>query len=345
MRKRLYGLDTFRVLSAFVVLLFHAAIHVDCDFGILQPFIEMGAIFMTGFFMLSGYSLFYVYEEKNLSIAQNIVSFYKKRLIGILPMYYFVALLYVFFLGEESLLKNIVLMPVEVLGIQSVYASLFDVSHNGGTWFISCILICYLLFPLVLNLIRFFSEKQKIVLFLIFSAILLYSPFVVELFDLQTIYSNPFFRILEFVNGMIIASSMKKLQEIKIIDKLVLNNFAFFIELLLLIIGVTIALEIGIPKNYMLYSWIGLPMFSLMLMTASCAKIGGGTAIIRYLSKISYAIFLSQFFVWKIIKRLNIESNIMKIFSSVILCVFISVLINKIIDIFSRKVFKNGMKK
>ena len=57
MKRRLVGLDVFRIMSAVVVFLFHTQMHMGADFGFLNEFIHMGAIFMTGFFMLSGYAL------------------------------------------------------------------------------------------------------------------------------------------------------------------------------------------------------------------------------------------------------------------------------------------------
>ncbi|MGN0999480.1 MAG: hypothetical protein ACI4PO_08005, partial [Faecousia sp.] len=58
-RQRLVGLDIFRIASALVVMLFHSWCHIGCTYGVLEPFISMGAVFMTGFFLLSGFSLFY----------------------------------------------------------------------------------------------------------------------------------------------------------------------------------------------------------------------------------------------------------------------------------------------
>lgn len=65
-------------------------IHFECDYGILQSFFEMGAVMMTGFFTLSGFSLSYSYSMKDFGEWGNIKNFYKKRVVGILPAYYFV---------------------------------------------------------------------------------------------------------------------------------------------------------------------------------------------------------------------------------------------------------------
>ena len=58
LKKRYIGLDILRVISALAVCMFHTTIHLGCDYGILQGFSRNGAVFMTAFFMLSGFTLF-----------------------------------------------------------------------------------------------------------------------------------------------------------------------------------------------------------------------------------------------------------------------------------------------
>ena len=58
LKKRYYGIDLLRVISVFVVCMFHTTIHLGCDYGFLQGLSKMGAVFMTAFFMISGFSLF-----------------------------------------------------------------------------------------------------------------------------------------------------------------------------------------------------------------------------------------------------------------------------------------------
>lgn len=55
----LIGLDVFRIIAAFIVMLFHSLIHIDCNYGILNSFVSMGVIFMTVF-------LYYVHEARRL---------------------------------------------------------------------------------------------------------------------------------------------------------------------------------------------------------------------------------------------------------------------------------------
>lgn len=56
-KERLIGLDVLRILSALVIFAFHSISHIGANYGQLNGFFSMGAIFMTAFFMLSGLSL------------------------------------------------------------------------------------------------------------------------------------------------------------------------------------------------------------------------------------------------------------------------------------------------
>ena len=66
LKKRYVGLDVFRIVSVLAICAFHTTCHLGADYGPLQSMSTMGAVFMTAFFMLSGYSLFVNYASKNI---------------------------------------------------------------------------------------------------------------------------------------------------------------------------------------------------------------------------------------------------------------------------------------
>lgn len=188
-----------------------------------------------------------------------------------MPIYYLVGTLYIIFFGggTESLLENVILMPIEILGLQSVFTSIFSVSHNGGTWFVSCILLCYLIYPFAQEIIKQISLKSKIKMLLLSVLVLLWSPFIVWKFQTGAIYSNPFFRILEFIIGILLCSMKDEISRLSI-ARFLYSRIFIFIEFIILIIGVTVAYRLKVsPGNYMLYSWIGLPMFMLLIVSMS----------------------------------------------------------------------------
>lgn len=60
---RMGGIDLFRIVSTIVVWMFHSIINNGCSYGIMNPFLSVGAVFMTAFFLISGYSLYYIYSN------------------------------------------------------------------------------------------------------------------------------------------------------------------------------------------------------------------------------------------------------------------------------------------
>lgn len=330
--KRAAGLDLFRVLAALMVLLFHCHIHHGSDFGVLTGFVSMGAIFMSAFFMLSGYVLFLTYREQSLIQMANLKRFYLKRLVGILPLYYVVALLYVLFLGQESAVQNLLLLPVEMLGLQSVFSSLFEVSHNDGTWFISCLLLAYLAFPLMQEAVKQMSTRAKYVALGICTLALFWAPLVVHAFSTESIYANPFFRGLEFFIGVLLCSLPVK-------SKLWGTWKAFFVELIVLVGLVSAGAHFHVAVgNYMLYDVVAVPAFACMVLTL--ARLNSprlqGSAVLRYMSAVTYAFFLVQTFNTEmerwIFSTWGIQNNVAMIVISVVLCGLMAVALHHIVE-------------
>lgn len=349
LKRKYIGLDLIRVASALAVCMFHTRVHLACDYGPLLNFSKMGAVFMTAFFMLSGFSLFVNWAECKLNEISNCKKFWKKRFFGIIPMYWLVSLLYVivmFTYGEEAIFRTIALAPVEVLGLQSSFSSLFNVSHNGGTWFVSCILICYVIYPMLQELIKGITKKTRIILLLLCCFALLYSPLVVHLFELNNIYSNPFFRLLEFFIGMILASMKLDFETCEFVKKYIYNWWTIVIVNIIMIIGISIAvaLNIGIG-DYMLYSWICLPCFMIILLGLSGveSKLLEKSKFVKWMSAISYVFFLAQLFSNRISKKIievwDIESNIIKIMIAWGVCFAIAICF-RFVEVRIKKILK-----
>ncbi|WP_298769763.1 acyltransferase [uncultured Fibrobacter sp.] len=330
--RRAAGLDLFRVMAAVMVLLFHGNIHHGFSYGPLTGFASMGAIFMSAFFMLSGYVLFYTYREQSLVQSEPLKKFYLKRLIGIIPLYYLVSVLYVLTLGQENIFQNIVLLPIELLGLQSVFSSLFEVSHNSGTWFISCLLLAYLVFPLMQEIVKQMGTKAKLVSMGLCVFVLLWAPLVVRTFSIDGIYSNPFFRGLEFLIGVLLCSLSSR-------PKFLCSWPAFVVELFVLIVGVSMAVRMNLfVGNYMLYDWIAVPVFACMVLTLSELRSPRlqGSRVLRYASAVSYAFFLVQTFNTEIEEFLflqwGIRDNVSRIVLSVVLCGIMAVVLHELVE-------------
>ncbi len=353
-RGRIIGLDLMRISLAFLIFMFHSRIHVlHCSYGYLNFFVDMGAIAMTGFFLLSGYVINLTYGKKDMSSSGEINCFYMKRVISIIPLYFVWAFLLVvaniIINGKSAAIEELVLFPVELLGIQSVFSSLFSFSHNSGSWFISCILICYFLFPLLHIITNKITDRNRIVLILVLSAILLWSPFVQIFFHLQKIYSNPFLRVLEFSIGIFVSQLNTASSPCKMIRYL-RNRFICIMSFVCLIGGVTVARLYNIKADYMLYNWVALPCFiSLMVSLGSYnfRKLQN-SKIIKYFSELSFCIFLGQIiYVWYVVKYaleyFGWESNMMIILVSFMVVFGIANVLHYFVELPSSKYLKQRL--
>lgn len=71
-KERLIGLDIVRVISCFMILTFHTFYSLSLSYGFLDKYVEKGAIFVSVFFILSGFSLYYSnYKKKFITNKGN----------------------------------------------------------------------------------------------------------------------------------------------------------------------------------------------------------------------------------------------------------------------------------
>lgn len=316
--------------------MFHSRLHMGCSYSYLNDIVSVGAIAMTGFFLLSGYALRMVYGNQDLMEKHNLGKFYLKRLLGVIPLYYFFALLYVLLLGKESLVDNLLLFPIEALGLQTTFTSLFDVSHNSGTWFISCILLAYLIYPFLQIVCKQLNERNKIILLLIFVCLDVWGAVISHKFHTAEIYDNPFYRIVEFACGLLVADL-----NIKYDDKFlkVIRSWGMLIgSVVVLLVGVSLMRHYLHFEDYMQYNVIVLPCFIIMLFGLGTLKmpILERTNVIGCLGKISYAFFLVQFFAWSVsrwvVDNMDYSHNWFKIAVSFTFCALASIMAYEIIQ-------------
>jgi len=335
-KKRLIGLDVFRVLAAIMIFMFHARTGMNYYFGALHSFFRMGAVFMTGFFILSGFCLYTSNQKKDLMKLDDMTSFYIKRFISIMPLYYVAALLYTVLVGRETVWENIVLAPMQILGLQATMRPMFSLSHHSGTWFISALVILYLLYPFMQEMVKQISLKAQIILLCISSFSLMWVAIVIWKFKMVDIYTNPFYRGLEFFIGVLLAASKEELGKMKFF-RFFMQWKIFWIELIILIVSVHVAVEEDFAVgNYMTYDMFCLPIFMLMIFTLSGVQSVTleKSKILRYMSDASYAFFLAQLFIWvplgKLVKYLKLEHyHVEKVLVGLVLCMVVAVVLHE----------------
>ena len=146
--KQMQFLTKYRVelmgLAMIWIVLYHSYINlsdITHPIGkIISKIISIGYAGTDIFFLLSGLGLSF-----SLSKDKNISAFYKKRLLRIIPTFWFVVIL--------TQIKNMVMGNFQLVDLfYSLLGLDFILFGNLYIWFIPAILICYLFFPLYYRL-------------------------------------------------------------------------------------------------------------------------------------------------------------------------------------------------
>ncbi|MCF2680723.1 acyltransferase [Faecalicatena contorta] len=285
MKTRLFAIDIIKIIFALLIFMRHSLSMGGCTYyGFDEIITNLTGDVMTGFFIVSGFSLYYVYSEKEINDYTSIINFYKKRALTILPTYYLVHIIHTVFL-ERNIGMNVKLLPVELLGLQSFFDSLFGYLHNGTTWFVSCIIVCYLLYPLLQMLVTKMPTKKRIVLLLVLAFMSIYGNYIAAWTGGIGTYSNPVFRFMEFAIGAIICSFRSKCK----------NSTAM---IAVLISGASIIILNGydglVVRILTLYAICTL-IYSLSMLRNITME---NSKFLLYLSAITYEFFVLQDFMW-----------------------------------------------
>jgi peptidoglycan/LPS O-acetylase OafA/YrhL len=160
---RVNSLTSLRFFAALGVLLFHFPITFPGPLGnAYRVLAAHGYTGVTFFFILSGFLLTSIYSNKPLSSKSDRTKFYLKRFIRIVPTYFLVLFIAVFFMrGQLGVAKHEGVLPerlgdvfLHVTLLQGwIPASPFRLHWNEPSWSISVEAFYYLVFPILLILV------------------------------------------------------------------------------------------------------------------------------------------------------------------------------------------------
>ena len=298
--KRLLFLDLLKFLSISYIFIYHFICDIDelhhmIDLSFitnfcLKPNFNLGVIATNLFVIISGSSLA-ISQDRNSDFTlnvKNIISFYKKRVIRILIPYYVVYIVFYIYLALYNHVFRIFtnLAPIDYLWnifAMDGYASIWGYHTaylNVGEWFLGCIIICYLFFPLL----YFLNKKYKYPTFIIMTIYAIYQLTAntwTANFNLSAYY-----QIYNFYLGIFLSDFLL----IKKID------FKFHI---LFMIGIVFLYTSNILLPYMLL-WQTIICFFIYIIFYHLEKFLHGNVIQSFLTKfstISYEFFLVHHFV------------------------------------------------
>ncbi len=202
-KERYHNLDYLRGICALGIMIYHYSWWVLGKYSGTDFMGRVGVYCVSMFYVLSGLTLFLVYENRLSLNVSSLKSFFIKRIFRIFPLIWLVLIFHVFFYFA-SLDLNWYLKSFT--GIFSITD--WSLSLPLGMWSIGSELAFYLFFPLLL----FVMKKGRIYIFLLsFFIFLLYGYFAFfgytefnSISEGVDVYKNPLNQIGIFYMGMLI---------------------------------------------------------------------------------------------------------------------------------------------
>lgn len=244
-----------------------------------------------------------------------------------------------FFVLDDSIdfLKKLMLMPMDLLLLQSTAEGSFETWHHGGTWFISCLLFCYFMTPFAIDGLKKVTGRGLRNLMVIIYFVSSYIPIVIKVMEYESVYSSNIYRGAQFLLGMIIA----RLCLMNYFDRKENKSEKIFVVLLaILAIGITILDQVG--GNYLYYNFFVILIFAGLIICGVLTTNGVFLKMLitfkplEYFNSIAYEIFLSQFFCFKITNKIvrkysGLDTSIIKTLIAAIICFGLAVILHEIV--------------
>lgn len=200
---RIHNLDYLRGIAALCIMIFH---YLSWTLGEFESNTLLGRIGIYGvsiFYILSGLTLYHVYNT-NLNLKLPLLmEFYKKRFLRIFPLLWLVCICTILLFNNIPNWTDLVLNFTGLFGVfkWSTYIA-------TGTWSIGNELVFYLFFPFYLWLL---INKKGIAIFVTFIVLFIYIYFAFIILNNKKMltnnwhdYVNPLNQLFLFMSGMLI---------------------------------------------------------------------------------------------------------------------------------------------
>ena len=328
-KRRFIVLDIIRIGFAVMVFLRHCYTIAGISLKYGEIVMNTTSFVMSGFFIISGFSIQYTHENENFGSGEGILHFYKKRIVTILPLYLFVIIGGVLFNRAWDFLIYVKQLPVNILGIQTWYNEILSYLPYETTWFVSCLFLSYFIYPLLKTIIMSMSESRRVIVLLILLFVSVYSNFVVDWFGCSSIYPNPLFRFVEFFEGVILCTLFSTIK--RLLDKISL--FLVILSSFVLVMDCTFFRSLSKYENVIMLVFI----MSVLIFDDKIKRFTALTRLIEYLGTLSYAFFILQMIFWemaaKILSFLECTDYKIQIFILLIILVILSAIAHSVIEI------------
>ncbi|GAB3513461.1 acyltransferase family protein [Emticicia fontis] len=319
--KKYEYIDYARGFSIFTIVIYHFLFTYPLP-TYLNYAKNFGGAGIHLFFFVSGFGL-------TLSKYFDYQTFIKRRLIKVLVPYY-ITITLIFLINLVIKIYDVDFLAfLSHILLFKMFVSDYMTSYGAQFWFISTIVQFYLIFPLLLWILK--SEKYKLFIIVSLLISLSYSLFIsYVLSEGGEAFKRFFLQYLwEFVLGMVVAKT-------GLLDKLTMASLSYYFLIGLVCLGLTGVLAIKggtIGKNlndifsFLAYTSITIILFRTMPLI---------NKFFLWVSKFSFALYLTHMFLWDYLNAKYGLNSMTLILISLLLIVtlvysyYYNILLNKI---------------
>lgn len=274
-KERIYYLDLIKIIAVISVFVCHfsrslEANQVGYSLKILPDYIfhiYLGNFGVSLFFIISGAALMYVYDE-----ALEWKSYYKKRFLGIYPMFWiaFVIAFSISLFRSQQIRTDVAQWKIiySILGIDGNALWWGMNYYQLGEWFLSVIVCLYIVFPLLR-----WAVKKSVVITSV-AAVLVYAACI--LWFHTTLPQDCLFiiRIPELLFGMIFIKYIKKTGTLQLIFSVVVIAIISIVPMNTFFNSTVATTLVGISA-FSVLTWVfqHIPMTNMMKkLSMMCGK-------------------------------------------------------------------------
>ena len=270
------------------LLIFHHHFFTNPQIEQFGTFPVVFFFIMSGFLLSKGYARLIMEESYPYKkfVIKKLIHIYPLNLIGLVLFLLCPILLDVYY-GEITAINNPMLI-LDAFLLQSWFpSSSVYFSGNSVCWFLSDIVFCYLMFPVILKMR---NKYHYFALFLILVTYFMSACMMPEQYVHSLIYINPLFRIVDFYLGVELFYIYENITISRSYEPSVYSRT--LVELLGIVLVVFFLLLYPyVPPRYSYVSLYWIPSIFLILVFALHAEVGG--AISRLLDN-KYLCFLGK---------------------------------------------------
>lgn len=216
---QLHSLNAMRVIAEYFVIRYHVLPnHIEKEEENIHQREAIGLDIMSFFFVLSGFVLMYRYEREDFSTLASKRKFVEKRIYKMYPIFF---INWLFCLpmkiispspSERTCWFYTVCPALQLLMLDCWFGCGYNFIFIGVSWFISCIIWLWVLFPFIKEFLVRQLFKQNFIWssIIIINCIWAYVFYLLWDYDIYTLSPTPILRVGEFLTGCGTALSLKQ---------------------------------------------------------------------------------------------------------------------------------------